>query len=573
MKKIILSLVLIICIFVISAYVNADGSGTCGPDATWEYDGSGTLKISGIGYIIINSRSPDTSLYKIREEIKKVIISDGITMIPDRAFKDFHNLESIIIPKSVTTIGDYAFSGCKLTSITIPDSVTAIGEGAFENCCLSDITIPDSVTKIEKETFAFCTGLSNIKLPDTLKIIEKNAFYYCTMLESIDLPGSLVSIGEGAFYECKRLKNINIADGITCIDNNAFEKCIGLESITIPKTVTEIKYGAFENCENLKNITLCDGIKIIQGGAFERCNNLKSISIPKSVTLLTNFFRCEGLKEINVSPDNETYCSDNGVLYDKEMTKLIRCPAAKEGSYIIPDGVTSIENYAFRKCKALNEVTLPYSLTSIEYDAFEFCGIKSIDIPESVTYIGAGAFRFCNNIEKIRIDANLETILRSTFYACSKAKSIIIPESVKSIGIEALISLNSLTDIYYMGTEEKWNNIEIEGNDNKNTILKAAIHFGVDPDYNAKVSKISIDKDNGLKVITDFAFVLENTTAVCGIYNAEGMLVSVRTANIDTDTDKITFNFSDNQQDGDFYINLFIWDNNEIKSKKIYVKQ
>ena len=151
------------------------------------------------------------------------------------------NDTDIIIPDSVTSIGNSAFSWCNnLKSITIPDSVTSIGDEAFYNCDgLESITIPDSVTSIGDEAFAYCSGL-----------------------ESITIPDSVTSIGNGAFRKCIKLNSITIPDSVTSIGNGAFSDCIKLNSITIPDSVTSIGDGIFRGCDNLESVKLPTKIEI-----------------------------------------------------------------------------------------------------------------------------------------------------------------------------------------------------------------------------------------------------------------------------------------------------------------------
>ena len=156
------------------------------------------------------------------------------------------------IPDSVTTIGDFAFSGCNLTSIAIPDSVTSIGGYAFEGCnSLTTIVIPNSVTSIGGYAFEYCTKLTGIVIPDSVTSIGRNAFYKCSSLTSVTIGNSVTSIGEYAFYDCDNLTSIVIPDSVTSIGRSAFYHCDNLTSIVIPNSVTSIGEYAFAYCYNL----------------------------------------------------------------------------------------------------------------------------------------------------------------------------------------------------------------------------------------------------------------------------------------------------------------------------------
>ena len=163
---------------------------------------------------------------------------------------------TVVIPNSVTSIGDNAFYDCNgLTSITIPDSVTSIGEGAFYDCfSLTSITIPDSVTSIGERVFSYCTGLTSITIPDSVTSIGGGAFSDCTGLTSITIPDSVTSIGNSAFSYCAGLTSITIPNSVTSIGEGAFYGCTGLTSITIPNSVTSIGEGVFYDCSSMSDV-------------------------------------------------------------------------------------------------------------------------------------------------------------------------------------------------------------------------------------------------------------------------------------------------------------------------------
>ena len=200
-----------------------------------------------------------------------------------------------------------------------------------------------------------------------------------------------------------------VIDGksVTSIGNGAFRNCYILTSITIPYGVTSIGDYAFESCTGLESITIPDGVTSIGNGAFENCFELTSINIPDGVTSIgTNAFNgCSGLTDITVDSNNPYYCSEIGVLFNKNKTTLICYPAGKtDSSYTIPDGVTSIEYAAFEACTGLTSITIPDGVTSIGYYAFERCtGLDSITIPDSVNSIGYEAFNRCTKLTSIYI--------------------------------------------------------------------------------------------------------------------------------------------------------------------------
>ena len=178
-------------------------------------------------------------------------IKKGVKIIANHAFSwCFYSLKSIIIPDSVTSIGDGAFSEChSLKSINIPDSVTRIGYSAFKSCGgLTSISIPPSVTTIEDGTFLGCHSLRNINIPDTVTRIGRSAFEDCDSLTSINIPPSVTTIEDGTFLGCHSFRNINIPDTVTSIEDYAFSECNSLKNINIPNGVTWIGDSAFNEC-------------------------------------------------------------------------------------------------------------------------------------------------------------------------------------------------------------------------------------------------------------------------------------------------------------------------------------
>ena len=224
------------------------------------------------------------------------------------------------------------------------------------------------------------------------------------------------------------IKTVEIQRGVTSIGYGAFSGCTSLSSITIPESVTSIGKYAFERCTSLSSITIPESVTRIGSYAFDGCTSLSSITIPDSVTSIGDgvFFGCTSLNSINVSIDNKNYSSEDGVLFDKEKTMLIKYPAGKVATeYTIPEGVTSIGEWTFRGCTSLSSITIPDSVTSIGMNAFSGCtSLSSITIPESVTRIGGYAFSGCTSLSSITIPEGVTYIGNGPFYACTSLNSI-----------------------------------------------------------------------------------------------------------------------------------------------------
>ena len=264
---------------------------------------------------------------------------------------------------------------------------------------------------------------------------------------SYDEPAPWHSQGYGS-----KVKKVIINEGVTSIGDYAFYGCYGLTSITIPSSVTSIGAWAFYYCFSLTSITIPSSVTNIGDGAFENCSGLTSITVPSSVTSIGDgaFEDCYGLTGIWVDSNNATYASDNnGVLFNKNKTSLICCPAGYSGAYTIPSSVTSIGYDAFCGCSGLTSITIPSSVTNIGADAFYCCsGLTSITIPSSVTNIGAYAFHGCSGLTSITIPSSVTSIGDYAFSWCSGLTSITIPSGVTSIGFDAFHGCSCLTGIW-----------------------------------------------------------------------------------------------------------------------------
>ena len=239
--------------------------------------------------------------------LQSITIPNSVTSIGDEAFSGCGSLQSITIPNSVTKIGDGAFSGCNIcfficnstyfqnddvclfnkdkTAIVsrikdcvnyiVPNSVKSIGDGAFSWCkSLQSITIPNSVTKIGDGSFSFCESLQSVTIPNSVTKIGDEALCGCTSLQSITIPNSVTSIGDKAFSSCESLQSITIPNSVTSIGNRAFSWCKSLQSVTIPNSVTKIGDGAFSGCESLQSVTIPNSVTKIGDGAFQFCRHL-----------------------------------------------------------------------------------------------------------------------------------------------------------------------------------------------------------------------------------------------------------------------------------------------------------
>jgi hypothetical protein len=227
-------------------------------------------------------------------------------------FKSNQYVIGLILPDTITTIGESAFLGCyNLKTITIPEGVETIGESAFRTCTgLEEITIPGSVDSIGFYAFYNCTSLTEITITDGVETIGERAFQSCTSLAEITIPGSVTTIGACAFQGCTGLTEITITDGVETIGVSAFEGCTVLEGIDIPSTVTTIGQRAFYGCANIEEITIPAGVTTIDERTFQGCTSIEELTIPSTVTTI-NAYAFYGLSSLASVTFEGTITSQN----------------------------------------------------------------------------------------------------------------------------------------------------------------------------------------------------------------------------------------------------------------------
>ena len=322
------------------------------------------------------------------------------------------NIKSYVIPSSVASIGDSAFSYCDfLSEIVIPSSVTSIGDSAFSYCSsLSEIVIPSSVTSIGDSAFSECDSLSEIVIPSSVTSIGDRAFSHCFSLKYISIPKSVIGLNSNPFAEWKG-KLECLSPNFVYEDDILFNKDKSriisfrnqnIKSYVIPSSVTSIGDSAFSGCRSLSEIVIPSSVTSIGDSAFSSCSSLSEIVIPSSVTSIGDwaFFGCDFLSEI-----------------------------------VIPSSVTSIGDCVFSSCRSLSEIVIPSSVTSIGDSTFSGCrSLSEIVIPSSVTIIGDSAFSGCRSLSEIVIPSSVTCIGDHAFSCCDSLSEIVIPSSVTSIG-------------------------------------------------------------------------------------------------------------------------------------------
>ncbi len=489
-------------------------------------------------------------------------IPDGIRMIGEKAFM-LSGLAEIIIPDSVTTIGDEAFgTAFNLKQIIIPNSVIHFGENPFLFCrnletigissnhpglmivdraiiCKEDMrllcvlrseemtsySIPEGIREIGAKVFYFHYHLSEISMPDTVTAIGNEAFYYCDLIE-VCLPEKVVSIGDFAFAECRSLTRINIPASVSTVGKNPFNGCFNLTDMNVSpdnasvKLIDGVLFDLTDNHlvlfppnDQREEYTTPAWARSIGEGAFES-SNLSSIVLSDGIDVIEDnaFTNCFRLNTI-IIPESVTRIG---------AYAFAECYSVE--SISIPDTVCMIGDGAFRNCKSLAEIQLPALLTRIGDETFSFCkNLKHIDIPTHVTSIGNYAFGLCSSIRGIHIPDGVMSIGKGAFSECTSLADVSLPKSLSRIEARTFESCTALEHIdipcgiYSIGNYAFAECQQL----NSVTIPVSVTKIGINPFSNCQeLSELQIAHENSaLQIIDDALFSNEDHRLVFYPFN------------------------------------------------------
>lgn len=383
-------------------------------------------------------------------------------------------LDELNIPKGVTAISDFAFTGCLyFDKLTIPNTVTSIGHYAFSDCTHLEKVVFAKDSPLEllgKYAFKGC-AFASITLPATLKTFD-GAFKECSQLKSIDIPASITSIGDETFYGCTGLESVVIPEGIKTIGNKAYSDCTNANftALTLPSTLEYVGTDAFGNCKQLT------GVYITDLAAY--CNVFFELS-------LYNLHPLYYARHLYL---NNQLVSDLVIPDGVEGINQFTFPFLSLNSVTIPEGVTSVAQMAFYNCANVKKLSLPASLTNIGVDAFHGFSscelhikdlegwvkmdrsgfglydnnidvflnnnpVKNLVIPDGVTEIIGSRLFSGWNIENVIFPKSLEKLPYMSFYYCKKLANIFAtskfpPTLTNGSSTESQITIDSYNNMY-----------------------------------------------------------------------------------------------------------------------------
>lgn len=404
----------------------------------------------------------------------------AVTAIGADAFKNAYNFraEKVIIPNTVTEIGENAFYGR-----------LSIKEIQIANIFATDS--PSVLTTIGNSAFSGCKNLTTINLPESLTTIGDNAFYDCEKLANVTLSSNVTTIGAGAFENCKSFTSINFPVNAVSIGSRVVAGCSNLTTLTID--AHNSKYFSQNNClihraddSNHNSRQLVAGIKTseipddfsgqISDYAFCFVDGLTNVHIPEYVYGVGDraFYGCKDLESITVSKSNAQYKAEGNCLISYSRV-ILGCknstiPSSVTGIYneafayctgltslVVPNNVTEIKENAFIGCKNLTTLTLPFvgtdasntgnfGLKGLFDRANSYVPVENFTLSQGTT-LPANAFSGCGNLKNVTLPETLTSIGDRAFEECNGLKTFVIPDSVTSIGEAIFYGCGNLTSV------------------------------------------------------------------------------------------------------------------------------
>ena len=418
-----------------------------------------------------NPQAYGYSAFYNQSKLTKVTISPSVTDIPSYLFKDCKNLVNLKISGSLVKIPEHAFDGCNISSLILPNSVETISDYAFtNNVGMKSANIGTAVKIIGNNAFSGCTVLADITLGTSLQSIGSEAFMsvgsLATSWKSLIFPESLTSIGNKAFYG-SGLTDITIPNKVSTLGESCFAENKNLQTVFVGRGCQILPKNIFSGCSSLKQVQLSVGLLTIDDAVFANCTAIESISIPGTVAQVGNlqwgkyekdsselpFYNCTSLKRVrfedgeqSIELGSHNYNGISSSSYNKGQ--FASCPL--EEVYVgrnikyLESNTSPFENNpqaygysAFYNQPKLAKITISPSVTEIPpYLFYKNTAITMTELP-NVKTIGNSAFEGCSKLTTLNLGQKLETVGGCAFQNCSNITKLTFPDATTTIGNSA----------------------------------------------------------------------------------------------------------------------------------------
>lgn len=413
---------------------------------------------------------PDTlssNMFAECDMLKTVVLPSTVKVIETCAFYRCNGLESVEIPATVTEIQSNAFFLAKgLKSMFIPKGVEKIEDAVF--CGTSSLlafevdpenqffsTADGVLVSKDGSRLLACPGgkTGTYDVPATITAIAPAAFNECG-LSGINVNEGVTEIGDAAFSNSMYLTSVHLPNSLKYIEHDMFVWCDALTDLVLGNELESIGKRAFVSCWGLKALDLPESLKEIGEAAFSSCKNLESVKIGKNLETLglDAFVSCKKLAGVEISAENPNFKSIDGIIYNGDATKLIKCVEGKTGDIVIPESTTELDIEAFFRCANITAVTMSDNVTTIGSICFDACSsMQSIKLSKNLQTVSDYMLNGCSSLTTLDLGNCADAIGEFAFSSCSELKSVIIPATVKTIATDAFTYCRKLEEIHCLG--------------------------------------------------------------------------------------------------------------------------